>query len=171
MDGHLCRLAGRKELHRAGRAVPDVKRRAGHQRPARRRQRVGEERLETVRGQVVVCDRQMLGRAAVVVHVIWRVGQQQPRPLVPHQPPHVLRSGRVAAQQAVAPQLPQVAPPALVNFLTPVGQVGRGVPRQRVGQPVLPEARQPQVEARVEQLLQAGVQQAVVPMGFLSKAV
>ena len=48
--------------------------------------------------------------------------------------------GADSGERFALAQLPQVTRLAPVNFLTPVGNFGCGVTRQRVGQPVLAEA-------------------------------
>ncbi len=65
--------------------------------------------FETFLCQGIILDCQRILRLAYIGYPIWRVGQQEIRLLPIHQPPDVLRTGRVTAEQAVPTEPEEVA--------------------------------------------------------------
>jgi len=88
------------------------------------------------------------------------------------QPVHVLRLARVAAQQAVLAENPQVARPGdrLIGRLGNLVRVGKPLlhPRiEQLGQLVFGEANEPQVDVHSLQVGQLDRQQLVIPGGHI----
>jgi hypothetical protein len=114
---------------------------------------------------------------AVIVDEIRRIGRKQDRPLTVHHPDHVRGLCRIAAQQAVFAEQPEItrAGDGIYRRFGNDVLAGEAIAlverRQQPVQVLALETGQPQIETGGVQRMQLGGKQFVVPAGKLGQPI